>query len=287
MGTLVAIFKPRFMNTFYADDTYCKSDKLDKTNRIHLFGGILIDKKDELRLLQIISEAKSKYTHPNLPMKWNFKDTVITDKFAEFNRLEEYKIMLANSNTWRKEIIENSLELNYQIVCGIIENYSDDQKLAKKAKPEFLKYSFENILMRLGIDAMNNNHETYVIVDWPPDQNPQPLVQAYYKLFHQGKSSGGTTAKSGKLSECKFFHTLLFAKCNHSPLLQFSDLIIGSIKDYLEAKLSKRQNLFASEIFNLHRTKIRSYNGNMLGFGIIPPSGNQIFRTKIKNILEE
>ncbi|CAA9203744.1 hypothetical protein FLA105534_04926 [Flavobacterium bizetiae] len=275
------------MKTFYADDTYCKSDKSDKTNRIHLFGGILISKSDEKRLLQIISNAKSKYTHPNLPMKWNFKDTVIKDKFQEFGRIDEYKAMLADSNSWRKEIIKNSLELDYKIVCGIIESFSDDTKSAKKSKPEFLKYSFENLLMRVGIDAMNKDYETYVIVDWPPDGNPQPLVQAYYRLFHQGKSSAGTLAKCGKLSDCNFFHSLLFAKCNHSPLLQFSDLIIGSIKDYLEAKLSKRQNLFATEIFELYKRKIRFGNGTMLGYGIIPPSGNKAFREKIKKILEE
>lgn len=275
------------MKTFYADDTYCKSDKSDKTNRIHLFGGILISKSDETRLLEIISDAKSKYTHPNLPMKWNFKDTIIKDKFQEFKRLDEYKAMLADSNSWRKEIIKNSLELDYTIVCGIIESFSDDMKLAKKSKPEFLKYSFENLLMRIGIDANNKDYETYVIVDWPPDGNPQPLVQAYYRLFHQGKSSAGTPIRCGKLSDCNFFHSLLFAKCNHSPLLQFSDLIIGSIKDYLEAKLSKRQNLFATEIFELYKCKIRFGNGTMLGYGIIPPSGNQSFRGKIKRILEE
>ncbi len=275
------------MKTFYADDTYCKSEKSEKTNRIHLFGGILIDKTDEPKLLEIICEAKSKYTHPNLPMKWNFKDTVIKDKFAEFNRIDEYKVMLANSNSWRKEIIQNSLNLNYTIICGIIESYSDDVKVAKKTKPEFLKYSFENLLMRLGIDAKGNNYETYVIVDWPPDANPQPLVQAYYRLFHQGKSSAGIKLQCGKLSDCNYFHSLLFAKCNHSPLLQFSDLIIGSIKDYVDAKLSKRQNLFATEIFDLYKPKIRNANGKILGYGIIPPTTNPSFKTKIKRILEE
>ncbi|MBZ4035380.1 hypothetical protein K6T82_11430 [Flavobacterium sp. 17A] len=63
--------------------------------------------------------------------------------------------------------------------------------------------------MRIGIDAMNKDYETYVVVDWPPDGNRQPLVQAYYKLFHQGKSSAGISSKSGKLSDCNFFHSLL------------------------------------------------------------------------------
>jgi len=274
------------MKSLYADDTYCKSDKLDKTNRIHLFGGILIDKADEPQLLKIISNAKSKYTHPNLPMKWNFKDTAIKEKFEEFNKLDEYKLMLANSNSWRKEIIKNSLDLDYTIICGIIESYSDNVTIAKKTKPEFLKYSFENILMRLGIDAKGDDYETYAVLDWPPDGNPQPLVQAYYRLFHQGVSSAGIKLKCGKLSDCNYFHTLLFAKCNHSPLLQFSDLIIGSIKDYLEANLSKRQNLFATEIFDLYKSKIRNANGKILGYGIIPPTTNSIFNSKIKQILE-
>ncbi|PWB19879.1 hypothetical protein, partial [Flavobacterium sp. HTF] len=51
--------------------------------------------------------------------------------------------------------------------------------------------------------------------------------------------------------------------------------------------LSKRQNLFATEIFELYRCKIRFGNGTMLGYGIIPSSSNQSFRGKIKRILEE
>lgn len=274
------------MKLFYADDTYAKSGKDDKSSKINLFGGFIISKSDEKRLMEIIREVKSRYTHPNLPMKWNFKDTVVKDKFEAFGRLEEYTKMLADSNSWRRDIIKLSLELDYKIICGIIENYSNDPKVIKKSKLDLLKYSFENLLMRLGLDAKDSDYETYIVLDWPPDGNPQPFVQAYYRLFHQGKSSAGTSIKSGRLSECNFFHTLLFAKCNHSPLLQFSDLIVGSLKDFIESKLSNRQNLFASEIFDLYKSKIRSSGGKIIGYGIIPPTGNSTFRAKLKNVIE-
>ena len=95
---------------------------------VHFFGGILIDKENEKRLVQIIKSVKSEYTHPNLPMKWNFRDNSIKDKFSEFSRLEEYNRMLRDSNIWRKKIIEQSLELDYLIIFGLIKSYSNDKK---------------------------------------------------------------------------------------------------------------------------------------------------------------
>lgn len=272
------------MKIFYADDTYAKEEKDSTSPRINLFGGIVISKENELALLNIIKEEKAKFTHPNLPIKWNFKDTLVKEKFDRFKRQEEYKKMLAASNTWRREIIERSTEIDYQIICGIIQSYSNDTKVVKKSKPDLLKYSFENVLMRLGIDALEHGEETMVLLDWPPENNPQPFIEAFYRLFHVGQSSAGTMIKSGKLSDCRFFHTLLFAKCTHSPILQFTDLVIGAVKDFVESKIMDRQNLFANEIFNLLKPKLRQLNGKILGYGIIPPTGNAGFRTKLASI---
>ena len=272
------------MNIFYADDTYAKDDKEMSLPRTNLFGGVLLAKEDEAILLNIIKEEKSKFTHPNLPIKWNFKDTLVKEKFERFNREEEYKKMLAASNTWRREIIKRSVEIEYKIVCGIIQNYSRDTKIVKKSKPDLLKYSFENVLMRLGIDALEHTTETLVLLDWPPDGNPQPFIEAFYRLYHQGKSSAGTVIKSGKLSDCRFFHTLLFAKCTHSPVLQFTDLVVGALKDYLERKITGRQNLFAQEMYEILKPKIRQIKGKILGYGIIPPTGNSVFRSTLKQI---
>jgi hypothetical protein len=77
----------------------------------------------------------------------------------------------------------------------------------------------------------------------------------------------------------------LFAKCTHSPILQFTDLVISGLKEYLESKFTDRQNLFAREIFDLLKPKIRQANGKILGWEIIPPTGNTGFRTKLKSIL--
>lgn len=275
------------MYTFYADDTYGRVDKEDHSKRLHLFGGFLISKKDEPLLLEIIKDEKAKYSHPNLPIKWNFKDPPIKEKFEEFNRGNEYKTMLAKSNDWRREIVKRSLDIDYKIICSIIEPYSTDLKTIKKSKPDFLKFSLENILMRVSIDVKGKDRETLVVLDWPPDNNPQPFVQGYYRLFHTGKSSAGSKLQCGKLSDCQFYHSLLFAKCNHSPMLQFSDILIGSIKDYIECKLSNRQSLFATEIFQMHKHKIRNLNNKIIGYGLITPSGNTSLKNKLKAILEE
>ena len=104
-----------YVKVFYADDTYAKEDKEGLSPRVNIFGGVLIDKESEPALLEIIKEEKSKFTHPNLPIKWNFKDTLVKEKFDRFERQEEYKKMLANSNSCRREIIKRSSGIDFQI----------------------------------------------------------------------------------------------------------------------------------------------------------------------------
>ena len=274
------------MRTFYGDDTYARSNKGDKSPRLHLFGGVFISKSSERKLLDIIREEKAKYTHPNLPIKWNFKDNSISDKFKRFDRLEEYKTMLVSSKVWRRNIIERSLQLDYNIVCGIIESYSSDQKKIKSSKDDLLKYSFENILMRIGYDVKNTDEENYVIIDWPPDGNPQPFIEGFYRLYHTGMSSANKPSISGKLSESNFFHSLLFAKCTHSPMLQFADLIVGSLKDFLESRLKEKENYFADEIFNLYKKKFRQVNNEILKYGILLSTGNKELNKKVEIIIK-
>lgn len=272
------------MKIFYADDTYAKSDQEDKVSRIHILGGIIIPKKQEGELIDIIRTEKSKYTHANLPMKWNFKDNKIKDKFEQYSRTGEYKEMLIASNIWRKNIIQNSLNLDYKIICSVIENYSEKKDVIIGLREDLIKYSFENILLRLGMDAANRSYETLIIMDWPPSENPRPYLEAYYKLYHTGKSSGNVVLTSS-LSESNFFHSLLFAKCNHSPLLQFSDLIIGSLKDCIESKLFNKKNDFAVEMFNIYKGKFRSRNGKIIGYGLLPPTGNKDFKEKLEKLI--
>lgn len=274
------------MKTFYGDDTYARTNIDDKSPRLHLFGGIFISKSSEKELIEIIKKEKSKYTHPNLPIKWNFKDTAISDKYEQFGRTDEFKSMLVASNDWRRNIIKDSLNLDYEIICGIIESYSTDRKIIKTFKDDLLMYSFENILMRIGYDSKQSTYETFVILDWPPDGNPQPFIKAFYRLYHTGYSSAKKPSISGKLSDCNFFHSLLFAKCNHSPMLQFCDLIVGSLKDFLESKINGRDNYFANEIFNSYKTKFRTVDSKIINYGLLLSSGNRDLNKKIVEIIK-
>lgn len=273
------------MYIFYGDDTYAKTSADDKTPRLHLFGGVYISKTSEDELINIIRDEKSKYTHPNLPIKWNFKDISIKKKYEQFDRLDEYQAMLVASNDWRRNIITKSLGLDYKIICGVAESYSKEKDKIKKSKKDLLKYTFENVLIQVGFDAKNNKNETFVILDWPPDGDPQPFIKAFYKLYHTGTTSADRPAYCGNLSDCNFYHSLLFAKCNHSPILQFSDLIIGSMKDFLESKLNGKEHHFANEIFDFYKGKIRSKNSNIINFGLILSSGNNELNDKISKIV--
>ena len=85
------------MNILYADDTYAKASKEDLQPTIHIFGGVVVDRDTETKIINCIRSVKSSYTHPNLPVKWNFKDTTIKDKYSQFGKDDDYRKMLAAS----------------------------------------------------------------------------------------------------------------------------------------------------------------------------------------------
>ena len=259
---------------------------LDAQN-INALGGIIIDDENEEKLIHIMKAEKGKYTHSDLPIKWNFKDTEVKAPYKEFNRIDEYETMLRNSRDIRLNIIRESLRLDYKIVFSCIENYSIKKDIIKSKKEVFSELLFENILQRVGLEARECKGKYQIVMDWPTEGNPKPYNRTYYHLYNNKDSQNGRKSICGALCNLGFKHSVFFTKTTHSPCLQFVDMIVGALKDYIEMYLYKTQkSCVGKEAYDLFKTKIRSHNGKIMGCGIIVPSQNRIFRKTMENLFE-
>lgn len=205
------------MNTFFLDDTYGKPSPDYPVSRFHLFGGIIVTHEAELAIIEQMRAVKSAYTHPNLPIKWNFRDNKIQDRYKRFQREHEYQKMLVESKTWRSQLFQKINDIPYTILVSCIESFSHDKVGIIKLKKELNTYCFEMVLMRAGWDAKERGGKWQCILDWPPDEDPTPFNRGYYNLYHSGKSSAGITSHCGSLEKAGFSHSLLFCVMQSQP----------------------------------------------------------------------
>lgn len=274
------------MKTFYGDDSYFKSNKEIETNNITLFGGFLIEKEDEKKLIEIIQNNKGKYTHINMPIKWNMKDTSIKETYNEFKKTSNLEDLIKNSREFRLNLIRDSLSINYKIICSCIQQYSIKRDVNLKTKELVFEYMFENLITRIGNEAKSYPDQYQIVLDWPHNNNPKPYNRNYYYMYNSKKTYSGNNNMIGPLMKLNFSPSLLFAQMNHNPLLQFADILIGALKDTIEMKLQNRDNCLGKECIDLVKNKFRSSkNGKIVGYGIAVASGNQELRKQIEEII--
>lgn len=248
------------MYKWYADDSNFEAQQGDNKRPIHLFGGILISRKDEINLCKDIETIKEQYTYRTMPLKYNFKD--LKEKYKEHGRGEEHKKLLQNSQNWRKQLIEAAIKYDIKIFISCIENFQPnaDKKELNKINDDLSSYLFANALMRVGLYAKKNSTAyTQVILDWPTGNNSKPFDKEYYYGYNEGTTSNGTTYNSRPLYGLNFDQTLYYARCNHSHLLQLSDIVLGATKEWIQNGLKERDYSHAKDLVTLFLNKFYGY----------------------------
>lgn len=273
------------MHKFYADDTSLIKVKGDKTPSIYMFGGILISREEELKLARLMRLVKSQYTGEDMPIKYNMK--ALHGTYAQFGKTAELTNLIKESKEWRKRMLEDSLQIEYKVFISIVENLSKSTQL-RIVKPGISAIMFSNALMRVGIYAKGMKLDyTQVILDWPEAGNPKPFDQEYYYGYHRGTSRASQTTEyySGSLRQLGFDETLYYARCNHSNMLQFADIVVGSLRDFIETRI---QGLRDSIGEDLSKTIVSKYYGypNLLGYGINLQSRDTDMKNTIAPLIE-
>jgi len=274
------------MYKWYADDTSLKKNHTDSKRPVFLFGGILISREDEIELSNIMKSVKKAYTGPDMPLKYNLKD--LKDVYDRFEKQKEYEKLLEESNIWRKRIIQESLNFDYKIFISCIENFQADKKEQKTIKQDLSSYLFSNALMRVGLYVDDNELEyTQVILDWPEGNFSKPFDKEYFYAYNKGKNSDGQAYYCRPLSKIGFDQTLYFARCNHSNLLQLTDIILGATRDWIETELQEREYSIGKELSKLFLPKFYGYPSNILGRGINISANNSTLKNQLKKIIDK
>jgi len=267
------------MYNVYLDDTYIRSDN-DDIPQINALGGFIIDSEEEDKLIKVIKSEKAKYTDPSMPIKWNFKDNKIKETFYEFKKEDEYKKMLQSSRNIRLNILRKSIDINYQIIFASIKSFSDKKDVIRNKKNEFSQILLENLLFRVGNEAKYSKVKYQIIMDWPPDNNPKPYNRAYYYLLNSDRTISYNRNFCWPHCGEYFKNSIFYCNCSHSPCLQFSDLVVGALKDFIEMSLKgNSKSCVGMEAYKIIESKIRSgTNNKKLGYGIVVPSGNADYK---------
>jgi hypothetical protein len=273
------------MSKFYLDHTEFKVDPNSAIKDTIVMGGLLISQEEEKKLTSIIREIKSRYFNPDLPLKFNMKD--LKKKYEEHNLLAEFDIFMKDSAKWRKELFERSLDIEYKIIISIIQHYQPGKKDSAVDKYDLIGYAFNNILMRLALEIKDKKAEfAQVIVDWPEGNNPKPFNNEYYYAFWRGKTPAGQDYFSGTLKSVGFHDTVLFASMNHSNMLQFADLLIGAMRDFLSCSLEDREYAIGKELTQIVLKKFRGFP-NRMTHGVSISSGNHGLKKRIIDIMRK
>ncbi len=273
------------MSKFYLDHTEFKVDTESSVKDTIVMGGLLIRAEEEMKLTSIIREIKSRYFNPDLPLKFNMRD--LRKKYEEHNLVAEFESFMRDSAKWRKELFERSLEIDYTIIISVIKHYQPDKKEKVIDKHDIIGYAFNNVLMRTALEVKEMKSDfAQVIVDWPDGNNPKPYNNEYYYAFWRGKTPTGQDYYSGTLKSVGFHDTVLFASMNHSNMLQFADLLIGSMRDFLSCSLEEREYAIGKELTEIVLKKVRGFPKKMT-YGLSISSGNHDLKSRIIEILRK
>ena len=248
-------------------------------------GGLLISHEEEKKLTSVLREIKSRYFNPDLPLKFNMKD--LKRKYEEHNLVAEFQAFMKDSAKWRKELFERSLEIDYTIIISVIKHFQLDKKDKAVDIHDILGYAFNNVLMRTALAVQEKKEDfVQVIVDWPDGNNPKPFNNEYYHAFWRGKTPAGQSYYAGTLKSVGFHDTVLFASMNHSNMLQFADLLIGSMRDFLSCGLEHREYAIGKELTEIVLRKVRGFPREIT-HGLSVSSGNYDLKKRIIELMRK
>jgi hypothetical protein len=224
---------------------------------ILLFGGVVVAPEHEKALRDEVERVKGKYGGSRLPIKWNFKD--LKSLYQASKREEKYDRLLKESKAWRKEIFEALADLQFTIIIACIESHSTKRDVIKIRKNELASFVYSNGLMRFGLLVREKRPQrAEVILDWPDQGDPSPFDREYASAYSRGKTIDyGIPYKCGNLCSLNFLDSSVYARMRHSCLLQFSDLILGATREFIECALGKKEQGFGLDLIKIVRSRFR------------------------------
>ena len=244
---------------------------------ILFFGGVVIDESAGKRLCSILKHIKSGYRRESdFPLKWNFLS--LERYYRQYGLDESFATLKEDSIRWRSEIFRLASEVEFTIIMSIIKGHSRKREVLKNTRETLTRYAFSNALMRVGMHVREiAPGSAELLLDWPGEGQRGLFDDEYRSAFYRGQCADGQTGYyCGPLKGLGFSESALYSNMQECPLLQFSDLIVGALKEVVEVALGKKEDSLGLGLTRLVKDKFRGTPEGIMGRGIsiAPTSGD-------------
>jgi hypothetical protein len=275
---------------WYGDNSELKGIWNAPIPDILLFGGIALGKEQAESLRRLIIDFKHEYRkEADFPIKWNLKD--LQRWFKNKNHQELHQKLLKESKDWRTSLIRASLAIDYKIIAACVVCHSSKIEKIKEHKPNIIKYTFCNALMRVALYAKGINASNFeIILDWPEGNTHTPYSEEYRSAYYNGCCHASPEIKyySGPLKAIGFNEALYFARMEDCSLLQFSDIVLGTTREFVDFCLGKRNHdHLGVELTKYLIPKYRGFPSRIIGRGIsIAPTDSTLSKRLFDGVVE-
>ena len=270
---------------WYADDSDIKTIKEVKIPNAVLFGGVVVSDENERPLRDAIESAKAKYGSGRAPIKWNFKD--LKRKYEEQGKADLYKALSDNMHYLRRDIFDAVKNIDFKIIISMVVGHSTDKQYLSEIKDDLTRYVFSNGLMRFAHHVKEKRPtRAQVILDWPDGNNSKSFDKEYCSAYNNGVSVDGIQYYSGALNRLGFLDSALFTRMPHSTLLQFSDILVGTTREFVQNAIEQRDGGHGIKLLETISDKFRGYP-NVVGRGLIVNSSAKNTTTQIRDKFRE
>ncbi len=273
---------------WYADNSELKGIRESDLPDILIFGGVAVGPDYEKALQDEIQAVKYKYcNYERAPVKWNFKD--LRRVYERQGMKKVYDKLLESSNSWRREIFEGVRDIEFCIIIACIESNSLKRDKLIELRPALTRYVFSNGLMRYGLHVKESGPaRAQVILDWPDGKDPSPFDIEYTAAYNRGSTHDRkVTYQCGRLSALNFSDSIVFTNMNHSCLMQFSDLLVGATREFIELAVGKRKAGLGVEVLKILSHRFRGEPDSIFGRGLSVASNDNRFKYNISKAIKE
>jgi len=264
--------KPRILR-FYADDSGYTSESCLKENDIFIYGGILIDDDAEIEFKDNIEKIKKQFNAEGMPIKWNLKGDTIKNFYQESGHEKLYKSLLKGMPSVRNAIFNSVKDIDFKIVVSIVESYSKNKSIIIQKKEDLNRYVFINSLQHFAMDVKNLKPDRVeVILDWPSGEyeHRNIYLEEYRSAYCDAKDMKDENYyTSGDLNNLNFCEMPFFTATLYSTMLQFADMTVGVLREFLKLSLERKAQKQCVELLRMIANKFYRNDNKIFGYSIV------------------
>lgn len=253
---------------FFGDDIeFVSGASTTSSQDVFCIGGFGIKGIDTIQKVeQAIESVKYNYKiPPDLPLKWNMKDTKVEKLYKEKGQQKLLSKVVQQSPSIRKEIISKLPDLGIRAIVSITRNLKT--WLKNQPKNQLYEWGFTALLQRFGM-ASKGDPISLVVLDWESERR-DIYCKTYQSGYYKGTGRRGETFFSGPLQNLPAIPYLSFSVTVYNPLLQLADLIVGYAGTLIEWCYTGKNEKVVKEFFPyMKRCFDKSPSGELLGWGL-------------------